>query len=61
MVVVDLNNINDNIPTITCEPVEVMEGLSVGFPITAIAVSMAIVLTSNYCMSEAIGINGSNK
>ena len=54
MVVVDLLNTNDNIPTITCEPVEVLEGLSGGFPITTIAVSMAIVLISNYCMSEAI-------
>ena len=39
MVVVELNNTNDNIPTITCEPVEVMEGLHIGFPFTTIAVS----------------------
>ena len=38
MVVVDLNNINDNIPTITCEPVEVIEN-SKEFRITTVAVS----------------------
>ena len=39
MVVVELNNINDNIPTITCEPVEVIENSKEGSFITTIAVS----------------------
>ena len=39
MVVVELNNTNDNTPTITCESVEVMEDLNIGFTITTIAVS----------------------
>ena len=43
VVVVDLNNANDNVPIITCEPVEVMENSQPGLPFTIITVSNIVL------------------
>lgn len=44
MVIVDLNNTNDNAPTITCEPVEVIENSQEGFGFTDTEITVSNVV-----------------